>query len=346
MGVVMRDHAAPRTLAVQARYLWVLLRRFRVTFLLLGGMLAGGTLLLWWLEAREGTPIPLGQAFSATYFLMLGQPTLALPRGWGLQVLFMALPPLAIVAVADGLVRFAFLFFARHRSDKEWFAVLAESLQDHVIVCGAGRVGYRVLEQVARLGIHAVVIERREDAPFVAAIRQEGVPILVEDVRGTLALERANVRHARAVVCATDDDLANLNTALDARRLHPGIRIVMRLFDDDLVEKARTMLGVDAFSTSALAAPAIAVAALDPAICTSFEVGGVLRVVWEEEAGASLADRTVDRLRDQDDLLVLRIVHPDGSDATDPRGDVRVSAGDRLTLQATLDAYRRLRSPD
>ena len=45
-------------------------------------------------------------------------------------------------------------------------------------------------------------------------------------------------------------------------------------------------------------------------------------------------------------MLVLRIVHPDGSDATDPRGDVRVSAGDRLTLQATLDAYRRLRSPD
>jgi len=339
----MRAHAAPRTLAVQARYLWVLLRRFRVTFLLLGGLLAGGTLLVWWLEAREGTPIPLGQAFSATYFLMLGQPTLDLPQGTALQVLFMALPPLAIVAVADGLVRFAFLFFARHRSDKEWFAVLAESLSDHVIVCGAGRVGYRVLEQVARLGVQAVVIERREDAPFVAAIRQEGIPILVEDVRGALALERANVRKARAVVCATDDDLANLNTALDARRLNPGIRIVMRLFDDDLVEKARTMLGVDAFSTSALAAPAIAVAALDPAICTSFDVGGVLRVVWEEEAGPALANRTVDRLRDEDGALVLRIVRADGPGEADPKGDVRLAASDRVTLQATLDAYRRLR---
>jgi hypothetical protein len=48
-----------------------------------------------------------------------------------------------------------------------------------------------------------------------------------------------NVKAASAIVCATDDDLANLNIALDARRFKPDIRVVIRLFDDDLVAKVR-----------------------------------------------------------------------------------------------------------
>ena len=61
--------------------------------------------------------------------------------------------------------------------------------------------------------------------------------------------------------------------------LGPGIRVVMRLFDDDLVAKTRTAFEVEAFSTSALAAPALAVAALDSSIQNSFEVGARLRTI-------------------------------------------------------------------
>src|SRR5207302_2947796 len=120
-----------------------------------------------------------------------------------------------------------------------------------------------------------------------------GVPVLMEDVRAAGALARANVQKARSIVCATDDDLANLNVALDARKLRPGIRVVMRLFDDDLVEKTRSSFDAQAFSTSALAAPALAMAALDPSIKNSFEVGGRLMVIAEVTVQANICGRSV-----------------------------------------------------
>ena len=121
----------------------------------------------------------------------------------------MLIPPLGITAVAEGLVRFAYLFFARERNDKEWFPVLAQTMNDHVIICGAGRVGFRVFEQLQKLAVPMVVIERDETKPFLSEIRAAGVAVLVEDVRAAGALTHANLQKARAIVCATGDDLAN-----------------------------------------------------------------------------------------------------------------------------------------
>ncbi|MBS2026203.1 MAG: NAD-binding protein [Deltaproteobacteria bacterium] len=240
-------------------------------------------------------------------------------------------------------MRFAFLLFARQRDDKEWFAVLAQTLEDHVIVCGAGRVGFRLFEQFQKLGVAMVVIERKADAPFVATMRDAGIPVLIEDVRSIGALERSNLRKARAIVAATDDDLANLNIALDARRLKPGIRVVMRLFDDDLVAKTREAFQVEAFSTSAIAAPALAVAALDGAIKNSFEVGGKLVVIGEIPVDARLAGRSVTDLRKKDRLHALNLVRADQS-MFEPASEVTFALGDRVTFQATLDDWQTFRS--
>ncbi|TMB30768.1 MAG: potassium transporter TrkA, partial [Deltaproteobacteria bacterium] len=99
-----------------------------------------------------------------------------------------------------------------------------------------------------------------------------------------------------------------------------------------------------AFSTSALAAPALAAAALDPAIKNSLEVGGRLLVVAELAVDEMLAEKTVAQLRDEAAALVIHVRRADGSVLFDPQGAVRMSPGDRVTLQATLDAYRSLRS--
>jgi len=222
--------------------------------------------------------------------------------------------------------------------------VLAQTMQDHVVVCGAGRVGFRIFEQYQRLEIPMVVIERKADAAFVSAIRAAGVPVLIEDVRSTRALELSNIATARAIVCATDDDLANLNIALDARRLKPGIRVVIRLFDDDLVAKTREAFQMEAFSTSAHAAPALAVAALDPTIRNSFEVGGRLMVVAEVPAFPGLAGETVEELRVKHQLGILHVVNARNEHQFEPPGTLRLEPGDRVAVQATLQAWQKFRA--
>jgi Trk K+ transport system NAD-binding subunit len=332
-----------RTLYAQLRYFWTLVKRFRFTFFMLVVLVGGGGIAMYFLMARAGRPIGLFRAIVTAYFLLFAQPISDIPDDGAVQLLAVLIPPLGITTVAEGLVRFAYLFFAKTRNDKEWFAVLAQTLKDHVIVCGAGRVGFRIFEQLSKLGVPLVMIDRDESKPFISTIRAAGVPVQIEDVRSAGVLERANLMKARAIVCATDDDLANLNIALDARKLKPGIRVVMRLFDDDLVAKVSTSFEAQAYSTSALAAPALAMAALDPSIKNSFEVGGRLMVVVELAVDALLAGRTVARLRDENGALIIHLVKRDGQTVFDPPGSSLLEAGDRLTMQATLQAYQGLR---
>ena len=332
-----------RTLNAQLRYFWTLVKRFRFTFFMLVLLVLGGGTAMYFLLARAGRPVGLGRAIVAAYFLLFAQPILDIPDNGAVELLAVLIPPLGITTVAEGLVRFAYLFFARERNDKEWFSVLAQTLKDHVVICGAGRVGFRVFERLHKLGVPMVMIERDDSKPFLAEIRNAGVAVLIDDVRAAGALERANLAKARAIVCATDDDLANLNVALDARKLRAGIRVVMRLFDDDLVEKTRSSFDAQAFSTSALAAPALAMAALDPSIKNSFEVGGRLMVVAELAVSGSVCGRSVAQLRDESGVLVIHLVRKTGEVIFDPSGPCCFEAGDVVTVQATLQAYQGLR---
>ncbi|MBI5545197.1 MAG: NAD-binding protein [Deltaproteobacteria bacterium] len=326
---------------VQLRYLWALLKRFRVTFLLLATVQIAGSLIFWLGYTRNGAGISLAQAMGNTYFLMLGQPALEMPDSWWLVLTEAVIPVLGIAVLADGLVRFGFLFFAKHRNDKEWIAVQALTLKNHVVLCGAGRIGYRVLGRLQKLGMDVVVVERNENAPFAAAIRDEGVPLLIDDLRSHNALEVTNIRAARAIVCATDDDLANLNIALDARRFNPKIRVVMRLFDDDLVRKVEDAFQVEAFSTSSLAAPAFAAAALDSCIRTSFDIGDQMVVVGEVRVvGPPLLELTVARAQDEVGIRVLRIKR--GETSFDPKSTEKLREGDLALIQAPFELFEKV----
>lgn len=327
-----------RHLKAQLQYLRTLFKRFRVSLVLMAIAQFGGSLVLW---MGSSEPISFTKAMGAVYFLMMGETTLDLPDSPALMLVMVIIPPLGLAIVADGLVRFAYLFFAKHRHDKEWIAVLSETLSDHVIVCGAGRVGSRIVAQLVRLDVDLVVIEKNDSSPFVQTLRNMGVPILIDDVRSDAALRSTNVARARTVICATDDDLTNLNVALDARRLNPGVHVVMRFFDEDLVNKVKEAFGVEALSTSTLSAPTFAASALDPSIVHSFEVADELVVVAHRIVAEPLAGLTVAEAREKHDIIVLQMASSAG-DVRSARSRDRLTAGDRIVVQAVLADYQRL----
>ncbi|HVE86106.1 MAG TPA: NAD(P)-binding protein, partial [Myxococcales bacterium] len=326
--------AVHRTFAANLRYLWALVARFRVT-VILGTILFLAAPLAFRLlyVGPGGERITYGAAIHHVYFLLYGQPSLPYVGIPVLEALNVAIPPFGIIVLVDGMVRFAYLYFAKHRDDKEWIAVLSQTMRGHVVVCGAGRIGFRVCEQLLTLGREVSVIEKREDAPFVAILRDRGVPVLIDDIKSPGSLKRTNVEGASAIVCATDDDLANLNVALDARKMNPGIRVVIRLFDDDLVAKVRETFKAEALSSSALAAPAMALSALDPRILHSFQMNGYLLVISRFTADHGLPELTLSEVRDKFGGLTLALERTGTEEVLHPRGNTRVERGDVLTLQ-------------
>jgi Trk K+ transport system NAD-binding subunit len=169
------------------------------------------------------------------------------------------------------------------------------------------------------------------------------VPVLIDDIRSRGCLERVNIAHASALVAATNDDLANINVVLDARRIKPDIRVVIRLFDDDLASTMRETLSAEAMSTTAVAAPVLALAAIDPRIQHSFRVGPHLMVVSEFVAGQGLVGTTVGRIRDEFGGLTLALRGLDGHERLHPPEGVKVAKAEVLTVQAELNDYLRMR---
>jgi Trk K+ transport system NAD-binding subunit len=136
---------------------------------------------------------------------------------------------------------------------------------------------------------------------------------------------------ARALMALTDDDLANLEVALGARARHPGLRIVMRLFDTDLAERAGRALQIRiSRSVSALAAPRFVAALLRRKILATIPVGSRALVVVEAAAPAGYA--TVSAIERGFEVRVLEA----GSEWRPPREEP-LAPGAPLVLIATRE---------
>ena len=203
---------------------------------------------------------------------------------------------------------------------------------NHAVVCGLGRVGFRIVQRLVAAGIPCVAVERSEDNPFLDATRRLGVPVLVDDASRRETLAPLRVPDARVVLAVTDDDLANLETALNARQLNPTVRVVMRLFSHDLATRAeRTFNIAISRSVSALAAPAFVAAIVRRRIVATVPLGSRALAV-ADLPGAALAGRTVGEAEAE---LELRVLARD--DAWWPPGPTPIEPDSRLLVLASRE---------
>ncbi|MBL8823160.1 MAG: NAD-binding protein [Planctomycetia bacterium] len=141
----------------------------------------------------------------------------------------------------------------------------------HVVLCGLGTVGVRVVEALRQEQIPVVVMEKQEGGRFVAAARQRGATVMIADGTLVSTLERAHTGKARALVVATSSDLANVEIALLARELNPKLRVVMRLDDAGLARALRETVQIRlALALPQLVAPAFVLPLFGDRILTMF----------------------------------------------------------------------------
>lgn len=132
-------------------------------------------------------------------------------------------------------------------------------VRNHIIVCGAGRVGQRVVEYLRRLDIPLVIVEAHPTPSLVRLGRRHGVEVLTGDASQDDTLDMCNVEHARSIVVTTDSDTANLEIALGARARQRDVPVVMRVANARFASLiGRQFQMTRTFSATELAAPAFA----------------------------------------------------------------------------------------
>ena len=312
-----------RHLGAGLRDLFVLLREFRLPLLLFAVLLLVGTVSFWLLYRHPdtGQRLSVDQALYAAFSLVFFQSSLDFPRQPWLEVLYFVVPIAGLGVLADGVLRFGVMLFNKRARKEEWQVALASTYRNHVIVCGLGKLGYRVVLQLLDLREQVVGVEQSADRPFVGILRQMNVPVIVSDARQREALKAAGIEHAAALIACTQDDLTNLDIALDTRELNPNVKIVMRMFDADLAKKIERGFGVHtAFSVSALAAPAFAAASTRANVAYSFYMDNTLLNVSQVtiEPGSPLVGKTLTQIERELDLTIVQYksatkmdLHPD-----------------------------------
>ena len=131
---------------------------------------------------------------------------------------------LGVQVVVEGQLR---EFVGRRRMDRK-----ISQMRDHVIVCGWGRVGKAVAQDLVREDKDVVVVDIDPDR-----VRSLDVPTIIGDATLDSTLRAAGIEHAAALVAALEGDAENLFVTLSSRAIRDDLFIVARARQEESVPK-------------------------------------------------------------------------------------------------------------
>ena len=219
-------------------------------------------------------------------------------------------------------------------------------LKDHYIICGLGRIGTAVCQQLARENVPLVAVDHRDEA--VEAATRAGHIAIAGDATDDETLERLGIARAQGIACLTDSDTVNIVITLSARELSPDISIISRAEDDDSVRKIRRAGATRIISPLRAGGLRIADTILKPHLAdlldrshdsdTSIELAEITVESSSGLDGASIRDFGV-----RHPSLVFVAVKPvGGSPVLRPRVDRSLRSGDVLIVAGDTDSLAAL----
>jgi len=157
---------------------------------------------------------PVGRVFT-TLLIVLGVA--------GITYAFSALTNYVIAGELGGIL------------ERRRMARRVNSMREHYIVCGFGRVGRQVCVELKREGEPLVVVDANPSS--VGRAESQGYLVVVGDAGDDQILQEAGIGRALGLVATVDSDAANLLVALSARALNPDLYIVARANLEDTEAK-------------------------------------------------------------------------------------------------------------
>jgi len=222
-----------------------------------------------------------------------------------------------------------------------------DKLQNHYIVCGAGRVGRRIIRNLQKEKLPFVVIER--DAKKVAEFEEENLPILLVDATLEENLIQAGVRRAKGLASCLPDDAANVYVVLTARGLNENMHIVARAVEEQAEPKLLRAGANRVIAPTIIGGQSMARALLKPAIADFMDsiVAETLDLVFEEIPVDTHSPFVNKKLRETNflkelSIMVIAIRRRNGELFFNPTGESVIEEGDMLIVVGKADSVQKL----
>jgi voltage-gated potassium channel len=218
-----------------------------------------------------------------------------------------------------------------------------ESMKDHYIICGFGRVGEQIARDFEKAGRRFVVIDENPEA--LQRIERGSHLYVVGNATSDEILRKAGIERAKGLVAASDSDPDNVLTTLSARMLNPGIFIVARASCTDVFEKlykAGANRVVSPYHSTGQKMAAMLIKPLVHEYLDSMAYGTDLEIRLEElelPEEAEIVGKTIHEsaIRKRTGTTILAIKKGDGRILTNPEVSTILDPEDRLILVGTAE---------
>lgn len=222
-------------------------------------------------------------------------------------------------------------------------------LKDHYVVCGHGRLGTRIVRDLAARGETFVVVDH--DPAQEEALLASQTPHLIGDATEDDVLRRVRVDRARGLVSALDSDANNVLTVLTARELNARLLIVSRANSEQSESKLRRAGADRVVTPDDIGGHRLALALLRPAVHDLFneifsfsvniavDVGQIVIPPGSPFAGQTVAGCDLRRMRN---VSILAIRGPEGDFALNPDAQRVIRAGETMIVIGPAEAIYEL----
>ena len=225
-----------------------------------------------------------------------------------------------------------------------------QRLAGHIIICGFGRMGEILAEQLQRQDKAFVIVEN--DSERIAEATGRGYLAINDNASEEDALKAAGIDRAKTLVTTLPHDADNVFITLTCRNLNPGLQIIAR-GEYPSTEKKLLQAGADL-----VVLPAATGALRMAAMITRPSTVELVEVVTGRDIAADvevdeltlthdspLVGRTVGELhiRSRHGLLIVGVRHSDERLIFAPGADLLFQPNDRVIVMGHLDDIARFR---
>jgi voltage-gated potassium channel len=322
-------------------------KRFILAFVILIALIVVGTSSYHWLENMS--------IIDALYMTIITISTVGFGEVRTLSPLGRVFT-ISLILGGGGLAAFSISVAVDFIMSGEWrvywnarrrFRMLSE-LNDHVIVCGFGRVGRHVAEELDAENVPFIIVDMDEER--VAHAQQRGYLTIIGNAANEALLQKVGIEQARAMVAAVDSDAENVFITLTARSLNPNIYIVARANYEESEPKLisaganRTMLPYH------ISGKRIVTMLVRPSVADFLDEvahAGGLELVLEEvriKPGSELADKTISevQVRNQLGITILACRNQEGNFDTRVGPDTILQPNGLLIVLGTRDKLQEM----
>ena len=211
-----------------------------------------------------------------------------------------------------------------------------KKLNNHYIVCGYGRIGQVLCEQIQETTSNIVVLEKSEDN--LALLEKNNLHYLIGDATSEELLLKAGILKAKYLIAALATDVNNVFLVLTARQINPDVYIVARAGQEQTKSKLRAAGANKVESPYDMGAITMALRLLRPSVTGFLDIALSRKHqdIQIEELKVSPTSELIDimlkdsGIRQRFNLIIIAIKKANGEMKFNPSFKTTISANDTV----------------